>query len=313
MRTTGPETPRNNLTVLALCLGMLVPLEQLQPLSKARLFTAKKDSGYFFKVLARARKLVGSARAQRRYNKKRMGKTVIMQFTARKRLYDHNIFLRALFRGQVLHRKYGNLKKRFQKPVMLDLGSAILFKGGAPTVRDLYEDKQVYGHLFKLVASDINDYRSRKTQFYNLYKRQAKKLPFKVIEIDMSLTRRYQFRFILKQIEAGNDRPLIFRTVNTGIDLFYTADQIAHHLHALRLAAKKHDLLYIMNRFLLFKPRESKRFEIVGTFDRRVYSSNHFRWRRINWKKRKVRKALRVYGRRLVLLNKKQAKARLSL
>lgn len=47
-------------------------------------------------------------------------------------------------KGSLSHHRDGNLKRVFEDPVFVDIGSAILNGEGAPTCRDLYEDEGVF-------------------------------------------------------------------------------------------------------------------------------------------------------------------------
>ena len=85
----------------------------------------------------RERLRFGLLRHQRKYKRKKLKNTVLEQRSGHKRLYDHNIFLRALFKGRLVFQKKANLAPQFKNGLFVDIGSAILYQDGAPTVRDL--------------------------------------------------------------------------------------------------------------------------------------------------------------------------------
>ncbi len=208
----------------------------------------------------------------RHYNNARMGNTVIMQRSGRKRLYDHNIFLRALFEGRVQHKEFWSLRRRFRDAIFIDLGSAILYEEGAPTVRDLYEDPHVYPYLGNLVATDINDSTSMRTMFVTLYYAERNNLPFLVLEIDKTLVRAGQIQQLVElSLEGRSARSsVIFRSTNSGPDLFYTVDQIKDHFEAIIQANEQRDVLYFFHKNVLFKPKGKPRFQKLGEIDENV-------------------------------------------
>ncbi|MBL8022636.1 MAG: hypothetical protein JNM27_23360 [Leptospirales bacterium] len=231
----------------------------------------------------------GTEQAQGRYNTLRMGNTVLMQRSGRKRLYDHNLFLRALFQGRIVHKQYGDLRKIFVKPVMIDFGSAILQGEGAPTVRDLFEDSAVYSHLGDLLATDIDDHRSPDTEFITIYKKQSQQLPFKVLEIDMCMKEPAQISRLKKEAAVSQGTPLILRSANSGPDLFYSVDEMKQHFKSIAAANADSDVLYFFNKFILYKHMGSRRFEKLGEIDENVgLARGTDFWMWINWELRSL-------------------------
>ncbi len=255
-------------------------------------FADAADDRTLFSNHRRRWKVFRNPRVQKRYNTRRTRGTVAIQYSDHKRLFDHNILLAALFEGRLHNGRVGNLKEAFHGALFFDLGSAILYKQGAVTVRAIHEDKRVMPFLSKLVASDINDYRSSRTEFINIYRKNAKPLPFPVEEIDMSITRPVQVEVMLKPYLRDTRTPVILRTVNTGIDYYYSESQLRRHFQAVLMQLAPRNVIYLFNRYVLFKPADTARFLILGEIAplfRAEKQRGRKIWRRINWKKRKLK------------------------
>jgi hypothetical protein len=253
------------------------------------IFESANEEEYLFANHKSRYQVFGTEKMKAHFSNKRAGDTVAIQFTDRKRLYDHNILLAAIFAGRINHIQCGNLGNRFQGSLFFDLGSAVLYRGGAPTVRDIFEDKKVFPHLSHLVASDINDDSSAKTQFINIYRKQKAQLPFPVEEIDMSITTPEQVKKMISKYVSNETSPIIFRTVNTGIDYFYKEDELKKHFQAVLASMDKRDFIYFFNRFILFKPQEGNKFQIIGEIFERMFAAEKGKnWRKTFWTKRKL-------------------------
>ena len=259
--------------------------------SAAALFVREKDDQELFANHRIRLKGHGSERRRKHYSTVPAGGTVGIQFSQRKRLFDHNILLRALFAGRLEHARFGNLKSRFEGALFFDLGSAILFREGAPTVRDIHDDSAVRSHLSALVASDINDPASERTKFVDIYRKKKNNLPFPVHEIPMSITTPQQVRALLAPYSAGPLTPVILRTVNTGIDYYYSEAQLRDHLHAVLAGSRGRDLLYMFNKYVLFCPKEIRSFTILGLVPEWVFDgeARGWPWRRVNWARRALK------------------------
>ena len=241
---------------------------------------------------ASERHLVGSAASQRRLRSLRRWGTLLVQRSGRKRLFDHNIFLAAVFEGRVRHKQYGRLGPLFHGALFVDIGSAILYGEGAPTVRDLNDDPSVMPFLSGLVATDINDPSSELTRFVDIYRNQTKQLPFPVEEIDLRLIWPAQIEQIIRSHVSRPSTPLIFRSSNSGPDLFYSADHVEAHLDAVAQSSVGRSVLYLFNVFVLFKPPFENRFQILGRVDEKVgLWHGQPVWDQIDWTKRKLTEA----------------------
>ncbi len=228
------------------------------------------------------------------YNSTPLQETMFMQRSGRRRLFDHNILLRALYAGKVEHKDQGPLGKLFEKAVFIDIGSAILFGEGAPTVRDIYDDALVAGHLSLVVATDIDDPSSEKTRYVTIY-RKKNNLPFPVLEIDMRMVYASQFSDLLQKAEPGvpaPSSPVIFRTANSGPDLFYSSVDMRRHLRAAAQSCKDRNVIYLFSKFVLFKPSGLLAYQLIGEIDPSVgiYHSADV-WLNINWATRTIQQA----------------------
>lgn len=239
-------------------------------------------------------KTFGTPARQKRYKKAKKPAHSVEQRSGKKRLYDHNIFLRALFTGDLVSPPYGNLVDQFQDAVFLDLGSAILSGEGAVTVRDVYEDDTLREHL-TIVASDINERTNIKTSYIDIYRKSKKQLPFPVIEIPVLLDQKSQFRRAIRPFLKETTNGIILRSANAGPDLYYTPREIQRHLRAAIAAFYRHNLLYFFNKFILYKPVETTSFIILGEIDAEV-GINHREapWEDIDWAERRFRDAIRL-------------------
>ncbi len=268
------------------------------PKLPAALLGSWQDSGFFDKKTTsiirtlhrKEHRAFGRRSLQKLYKKKKYGNHTVMQRSSRKRLYDHNIFLRGVFAGQVKHRYSGSFKQVFKDAVFIDLGSAILYADGAPTVRDIHEDKKVANHLKKIVATDINDPNDKKAQYISHYRKKKKKLPFTVREIPMELGSTEKFRKLTDKV-APTPTPLIFRSANSGPDLFYSPQSVKRHFTAMAQAYPERNVMYFYNRYVLFKPAGSKGFHIIGQMSRVGFDHRRPSWTKVNWRKRRLSRA----------------------
>ena len=258
-----------------------------------RPFLNRYEADAFFAHIDEEHQRFGTASRAKKYKKKKYGNSLVEQRSGRKRLYDHNIFLRALFAGEITLESHGNLQAQFSNGLFLDIGSAILFGEGANTVRDLYEDALVQPHLL-IVASDINDKTSKKTMYIDLYRRSGKKLPFPVVEIPTLMVKPEHFKQPLKLFLPSRTGGLIFRSANAGPDLYYERDQVYAHLCALLSAFPDKNILYLFNKFILYKPESNLEFIILGEIDETV-GINHREtvWEDIDWTRRTLKEAIR--------------------
>lgn len=244
-------------------------------------------------------KKYGMAALAKSYKKKKYGNSVVEQRSGRKRLYDHNIFLRALLAGHLKSDAYGNLQDQFEGGVLLDIGSAILFGEGADTVRDLFEDKEIQPKL-TLVASDINDPGNKKTMYVNIYRESGSPLPFPVVEIAMLMEKPEHFSTPIQDyLKSGAG--VILRSANAGPDLYYDKKQVQKHLRAAIQAFYDRPVIYLFNKYILYKPRKRNNFLIVGEIDDQV-GTNHRKttWETIDWTKRTFDEAVRLNQQHLV-------------
>lgn len=219
----------------------------------------------------------------------------IMQRSGRKRLYDHNIILRAMYSNQVIHVKDGSLGPIFEDAIFVDIGSAILNGEGAPTCRDLYEDENVFPFLHRLVATDINDSASR---YVDIYFKSNNNLPFPVRPVALELDS------VEKMQDMVRDRkhPLMLRSANSGPDLYYSPELLSRHFKAVVDYAAGRPLLYFFGRFILYKSKNLNTFEIIGEMDRDIgFNHRSSGWLKIDWTKRTVGQAVLVREDRLRL------------
>lgn len=173
----------------------------------------------FFEHTEKDHKKYGIPRYATLQKKKKYGNSVVMQRSGRKRLYDHNLFLRALLEDHIWSETYGNLGEQFEDGVFLDIGSAILFGEGAETVRDLHEDKRISAKLL-IIASDINDPAGKNSMYVKKYRESGEKLPFPVVEVAMLMDKPEHFVSPLK-LFLKSGQGVILRSANSGPDLYY--------------------------------------------------------------------------------------------
>lgn len=261
-------------------------------LSINKLFINPVEEKKFQKIIRYEQKKNGNSRAIRHMKHKMSHGVLLEQRSDRKRLYDHNIFLRALFSGKISHKKYPNFGRLFNSSIFVDFGSAILNGQGAPTVRDIFEDKEVSFYLSKIIATDINDYNNKRTQYINIYKKKKRVLPFPVKEIDKSITRYKQIDSLLEPYLNEKISSVIFRSANSGPDLFYKNNQVKHHLKAIIISCIDKNVIYFFNRFILFKGQYSDKFHLIGTISKDIGFSHQYRpWLYIKWQKRLLKSA----------------------
>jgi hypothetical protein len=251
------------------------------------------EASAFFDHQDSEHKRFGIARYAKSQRKKKYGNTVVMQRSGRKRLYDHNILLRALFAGQLHSEVYGDLSEQFTGGIFFDLGSAILFGEGAETVRDLHEDEAIRRHL-TIIASDINDPGGRKSMFVEQYRESDEQLPFPVVEIPRLMDKPEHFARPLR-LFLNNESGIILRSANSGPDLYYDTNQVKRHLRAAIEAFYDRNVLYLFNKFILYKPATRLDFLLIGEIDETV-GINHKQpaWEEIDWSKRTFAEAVRL-------------------
>lgn len=247
-------------------------------------FTTKSMANEIYKWQQREHRIYGNATYQM---KKKYRGSVVLQRSGRKRLYDHNIFMRSLYKNELHHKVYGNLGVRFEQAIFIDIGSGILYKEGAPTVRDVYEDKKIINHLKLCLATDING-KSYKSNYVDQYNRQKKKLPFPVREVPMKMIQARQFMTLTAGLLDKNTA-LIFRSSNSGPDLYYKNEYVEDHFRAIIRAYYDRDVIYFFNKFAIYKAKNAVSFEVIGIIDPNVGSNHtHSIWEKINWAKRKI-------------------------
>lgn len=241
-----------------------------------------------FTFQAREKAMFGKPEHVTRYNTLVTGNALLMQRSGRRRLYDHNIFLRALFEGRI--RVPGSdLHTLLARAAFIDIGSGILYGDGAPTVRDIYEDETLRGHLGRVVATDIEDPGRPESRYISLY-RQNPFLPFPVEEVPMVLDSARAWVAFLERCGAGSG-PVILRAVNTGPDLFYTESELRAHFQGLLDAAGDRAVLYLFSKFVLWKDRAEHTFTLLGEMDP-VGTTHHYdAWIYVNWQLRTARQA----------------------
>ncbi len=231
----------------------------------------------------------GEERKARQAKRTRYHNTVVMQRSGSKRLYDHNIFLRHIFLGAVLHKREGDLGKIFDKALFVDIGSGILYGAGAPTVRDIFEDDSVWTNLSYIIATDINGPDSR---YVDIYRLTRGNLPFPVKQISMKLIYRRQFRELTGEY-LGRDRGIIFRSANSGPDIYYPPDIMEDHFRAMAGACEDRPVLYFFSKFILFKAKNEVYFQKIGEIDSRVGMNHYYRkWEYIDWSRRTLDQVL---------------------
>jgi hypothetical protein len=258
-----------------------------------KVFDDYADEQKFFKWQASEKSGYGRPAHIIKYNSTPMKQTVLMQRSGRKRLFDHNIFLRAVYAGKIIHNEYGNMNRLFEQASFIDIGSAILYGEGAPTVRDIFEDELLNKRLSSITATDINDTSNAKTMYVKIYFESKNNLPFKVLEIDKLLTTKNHIDNLIKGADSLSiNGPVIFRAVNTGPDLFYSAEELQAHMQSLSESCAERNIMYLFSKYILFKPMNKKTFHIIGEIDPNVgiYHKSDS-WLYIDWSRRKISKA----------------------
>ncbi len=209
---------------------------------------------------------------------------VVLQRSARRRLYDHNIILANIFKGKIIHNTRGDLAPVFKDALFFDIGSAILMDEGAPTVRDIYEDTEVEPHLIQIIASDIN---TDGAEYIKTYKMTRQNLPFPVHEIPIRLDQVTQLQSVTDQYTKGNT-PIIFRSSNSGPDLYYPPVDVRKHFRAVIRAYYDRDVLYFFNKFVLYKPAREMAFEKIGRDSGTGMDHRGAPWELIDWSSRRL-------------------------
>lgn len=251
------------------------------------------EASAFFDHQATEHKRFGIPRYAKSQKKKKYGNTVVMQRSGRKRLYDHNILLRALFAGHLHSEAYGDLAEQFTGGIFFDLGSAVRFGEGAETVRDLHEDEKIRSNL-TIIASDINDPAGKKSMFVEQYRESDEQLPFPVVEIPRLMDKPEHFSRPIR-LFLNNESGIILRSANSGPDLYYDTNQVTRHLRAALQAFHARNVLYLFNKFILYKPANRLDFLLIGEIDEEV-GTNHKQpaWEEIDWSKRTFAEAVRL-------------------
>jgi hypothetical protein len=270
------------------------PAETPKPVIIRRAFANTYENDAFVRHMAEEHRKFGTLNRIKKYKKRKFGNSIVEQRSGRRRLYDHNIFLRALFAGKLTADDAGDLKTQFEGALFLDIGSAILFGDGADTVRDLFEDKKVATHL-KIVASDINDRTNKKNRYVDIYRNSGEKLPFPVVEIPMMMDKPEHFVQPIKLFLTDEIQAVILRSANAGPDLYYDNSQVQRHLRSAVAAFYDRHLVYFFNKFILYKPKGSESFVILGEIDSNV-GINHrvATWEDIEWDTRTFSEAIRL-------------------
>jgi len=279
------------------------PADAPKPVIIRRAFANTYEHEAFFTHISEEHKKFGTAKRMKLYKKKKFRNSIVEQRSGRRRLYDHNIFLRALFAGKLSGGEVADggkaddpvdLKAQFEGALFLDIGSAILFGDGADTVRDLFEDKKVAPHL-KIVASDINDRTNKKNRYVDIYRSSGEKLPFPVVEIPMMMDKPEHFLQPVKLFLTDEIQAVILRSANAGPDLYYDPGQVQRHLRSAVAAFYDRHLVYFFNKFILYKPKDSESFVILGEIDPDV-GVNHrvATWEDIDWDTRTFSEAIRL-------------------
>lgn len=269
----------------------------MAPVKPRRIYSGAPFANYYeqkilFDRMDAEHEKYGKPANLRHAKKKKFRGSLVEQRSGRKRLFDHNLFLRRLYAGKLVFRDFGRLDSEFEGAVFFDIGSAILSDEGAVTVRDIFEDKQIASHL-KIVASDVNDKSSPKTRYIDIYRKKKEKLPFDVVEISPAITEPAQFLSPINAYLKQDETAVILRAVNTGPDLYYDHQQVKKHLLAAISAFEQRSVLYFYNKFILYKPRGSNFFMLLGEIDASV-GTNHKEttWEDIDWSKRRFEDAI---------------------
>ena len=270
------------------------PAEPPKPVVIQRAFYNPYENDAFVLHIAEEHKKFGTANRVKKYKKRKFGNTLIEQRSGRRRLYDHNIFLRSVFEGKLVAEGTTNLKDQFEGALFLDIGSALLYGDGADTVRDLFEDKRVNPHL-TIVASDINDATNKKNRYVDIYRKSGQKLPFPVVEVAMMMEKPEHFKGPVASYLTDTTAAVILRSANAGPDLYYETREVQRHLRAAVAAFYGKHLLYFFNKYILYKPKERESFVILGEIDPEV-GINHrvATWEDVDWETRTFNEAIRL-------------------
>lgn len=238
------------------------------------------------------------------YKIKKTKNTVVEQRSGRHRLLDHNLILRAIFQGNVIHHQFGSLGKMFEGASFIDFGSAILYEEGAVTVRDLYEDDILRPHLFKIVATDINDTSFDHTRYIEIHMSEREPFPFAFNEIPVLLDDPEYIRILTRIYAKNESSPVIFRSTNSGPDLFYTVEEMREHFVSILQANPHRNILYFFNRFIFFRSVCSNQFQLIGTIDEKIGVNHSFSaWRYVDWNRRSYTEAFHPNWRYIQLVN----------
>lgn len=227
------------------------------------------------------------------YKIKKTKNTVVEQRSGRKRLYDHNLILRSIFRNRILHHKYGSLGRLLEGASFIDFGSAILYEEGAVTVRDLYEDEFLRKNIKTIVATDINDPEYSHTRYIDIHLAERDPFPFSFNEIPYRLDDPEYIRILTRIYTNSEFSPLILRSTNSGPDLFYTVEEVKDHFRSILDANPHRTILYFFNRYIFFRTACESKFQLVGTIDEKVGVNHSFSaWRYVDWNKRELKDAI---------------------
>ncbi len=238
------------------------------------------------------------------YKIKKTKNTVVEQRSGRHRLLDHNLILRAIFQRNVIHKSYGALGNLFEGASFIDFGSAILYEEGAVTVRDLYEDEILKPHLFKIVATDINDTSFDHTRYIEIHMNEREPFPFAFNEIPVLLDDPEYIRILTKIYAKDEFSPVIFRSTNSGPDLFYTVEEMKEHFASILSANPNRNILYFFNRFIFFRSVCSEQFQLIGTIDEKIGVNHSFSaWKYVDWNRRSYMDAFHPNWRYVNLIN----------
>jgi len=232
-------------------------------------------------------RIYGNLQQREMHKRSRYKNTFLMQRSARRRLYDHNIILSGIFDDRIKHKKLGAISSLFEGSVFIDLGSAILYEEGAPTVRDIFEDKKVSPHLSNIVATDINEEGAR---YIDIYNEKKQNLPFPVREINPRLVNPGQFLSLAEEF-MNETTPVILRSCNSGPDLYYKPEDVKEHLRSAVRAFYDRNVLYFFAKFVLFKPAGSIHFEHLGRDSGIGNAHNSHAWQYVDWEKRELNKS----------------------
>ncbi len=226
------------------------------------------------------------------YKVKKTKNTVVEQRSGRKRLYDHNLILRAIFRNQIIHKKYGGLGNLLKGAVYIDFGSAILYEEGAVTVRDLYEDNLVRPNVSEIVATDINDPNYDHTRYIEIHIKERDPFPFSFTEIPQLMDNPEWLKVLVESYARDHLTPVIFRSTNSGPDLFYTVDEMKKHFISILKANPDRNVLYFFNRFVFFRFACENKYELIGRIDEKIgVNHSYSAWRFVDWQRRSLDEA----------------------